>query len=66
MDECFDLIIAGGGLVGNCLALALRHTGLKIAVVEASSRQQQQQSGAGDRALALGAGTVQLLQELGA
>lgn len=65
MDERFDLIIAGGGLVGNCLALALRNSGLHIAVVEAASRDQQRQSGAGDRALALGAGTVQLLRELG-
>lgn len=66
MDSHFDLIIAGGGLVGNCLALALKDSGLKIAVVEAASRQQQQQSPAGDRALALAAGTVQLLQSLGA
>ena len=65
MDEHFDLVIAGGGLVGNCLALALKNTGLKIAVIEANSRLQQQQSGAGDRALALGAGTVQLLEQLG-
>ena len=66
MDENFDLIIVGGGLVGNCLALALKNTGLKVAVIEANSRLQQQQSGAGDRALALGAGTVQLLEQLGA
>lgn len=66
MDSHFDLIIAGGGLVGNCLALALKDSGLKVAVVEAASRQQQQQSAAGDRALALAAGTVQLLQSLGA
>lgn len=65
MDENFDIVIAGGGLVGNCLALALKNTGLKIAVIEANSRLQQQQSGAGDRALALGAGTVQLLEQLG-
>jgi 2-octaprenyl-6-methoxyphenol hydroxylase len=66
MDSHFDLMIAGGGLVGNCLALALKDSGLKVAVVEAASRQQQQQSPAGDRALALAAGTVQLLQSLGA
>ncbi|MFM8341141.1 MAG: 2-octaprenyl-6-methoxyphenyl hydroxylase [Methylomonas sp.] len=66
MDSHFDLMIAGGGLVGNCLALALKDSGLNIAVIEAASRQQQQQSPAGDRALALAAGTVQLLQSLGA
>lgn len=32
----FDLIIVGGGLVGASLALALRHTRLKIALVEGS------------------------------
>lgn len=66
MNNHFDLIIAGGGLVGNCLALALKNSGLSIAVVEAASAVQQQQSPAGDRALALAAGTVALLDQLGA
>lgn len=66
MNNHFDLIIAGGGLVGNCLALALKNSGLSIAVVEAASAMQQQQSPAGDRALALAAGTVALLDQLGA
>ncbi|WP_394754484.1 2-octaprenyl-6-methoxyphenyl hydroxylase [Crenothrix sp.] len=61
----YDLLIVGGGLAGNCLALALKETGMHIAVVEASSREQLQNHLAGDRALALAAGTVQRLQELG-
>jgi 2-octaprenyl-6-methoxyphenol hydroxylase len=60
----YDLLIVGGGLAGNCLALALKATGLNIAVVEASSREQLQKHPAGDRALALAAGTVQHLQKL--
>lgn len=32
----FDLIIVGGGLVGAGLAIALRHAGLQIALVDAS------------------------------
>ena len=28
MQHDYDLLIAGGGLAGNCLALALKETGL--------------------------------------
>jgi len=65
MQHDYDLLIAGGGLAGNCLALALKQTGLRIAIVEASTREQQQDSPAGDRALALAAGTVKMLETLG-
>jgi len=62
----YDLLIAGGGLAGNCLALALLDSGLKLAIIEANTRPQQQASAAGDRALALAAGTVTMLDALGA
>jgi 2-octaprenyl-6-methoxyphenol hydroxylase len=65
MQQDYDLLIAGGGLAGNCLALALKDTGLKIAIVEAIPRQQLDSSPAGDRALALAAGTVKMLEALG-
>jgi 2-octaprenyl-6-methoxyphenol hydroxylase len=61
----YDLLIGGGGLAGNCLALALKDCGLKIAIIEACSREQLHNSPAGDRALALAAGTVAKLEELG-
>ena len=61
----YDLLIGGGGLAGNCLALALKDCGLKIAIIEACSREQLHNSPAGDRALALAAGTVSLLENLG-
>ncbi|MDP2100419.1 MAG: 2-octaprenyl-6-methoxyphenyl hydroxylase [Methylobacter sp.] len=64
MHPDYDLVIVGGGLAGNCLALALKGTGLNIALVEASSREQQQAAAAGDRALALAAGTVKMLEAL--
>lgn len=66
MQNHFDLIITGAGLAGNCLALALRNSNLNIAIVEAASRQELRDSPLGDRALALAAGTVHLLQQLGA
>lgn len=65
MQLDYDLLIGGGGLAGNCLALALKNSGLNIALIEAVSRQQLQQSTAGDRALALSAGTVMMLQNIG-
>ncbi len=66
MRDQYDALIVGGGLAGNCLALALKGSGLDIAVVEAQSREQLQNSWAGDRALALAAGTVTMLDALGA
>jgi 2-octaprenyl-6-methoxyphenol hydroxylase len=65
MQHDYDLLIAGGGLAGNCLALALKETGLRIAIVEANTREQLHASPAGDRALALAAGTVKMLETLG-
>ncbi len=66
MQNHYDLIIVGAGLAGNCLALALKNSGMNVAIVEAASRQQLRDSPIGDRALALAAGTAQLLQTLGA
>lgn len=65
MQADYDVIIVGGGLAGGCLALALQQTGLKIAVVEAVSGEQRAKSGAGDRALALASGTIEMLENLG-
>lgn len=66
MQHDYDILIAGAGLAGNCLALALKDSGLKVAIIEAFSREQLHASPAGDRALALSAGTVNMLQALGA
>jgi len=66
MQNDYDLIIVGAGLAGNCLALALKDSGLRIAVVEAFSRERLEAQVLGDRALALAAGTVRLLHALGA
>ena len=65
MQQDYDLLIVGSGLAGNSLALALKDTGLRIAIIEANTREQLQTSPAGDRALALAAGTVMMLDALG-
>ncbi|WP_031433916.1 2-octaprenyl-6-methoxyphenyl hydroxylase [Methylomarinum vadi] len=64
MQHDYDILIAGAGLAGNCLALALKDSGLKVAIVETFSREQVYVSPAGDRALALAAGTVHMLEAL--
>ena len=64
MQQDYDLVIVGAGLAGNCLALALKDTGLRIAIVEANTREQLYASPVGDRALALAAGTVLMLETL--
>ena len=61
----FDLIVVGGGLAGNCLALALKESGLQIVIIEANAREHLLNSAMGDRALALAAGTVSTLENLG-
>lgn len=65
MQQDYDVLIVGGGLAGNCLALALQQTDMQVALLEASTREQQHNSPAGDRALALSAGSMQLLERLG-
>ena len=65
MQQEYDIVIVGSGLAGNCLALMLKNTGLRIAIVEAATREQLYTSPTGDRALALAAGTVQILDALG-
>ena len=66
MQQDYDLLIVGGGLAGNCLALKLANSGLKIAIIEASTREQLQSTPSGDRALALAAGTVLMLDAIDA
>jgi len=65
MQDDYDLLIVGGGLAGNCLALSLQDTGLRVAIVEATARDRRRASPAGDRALALARGTVMILEDLG-
>lgn len=62
MNEHCDIAIIGGGPVGAALALALRDSGLNIAVLEA---RKPEQAAADPRALALSYGSRLLLERLG-
>jgi 2-octaprenyl-6-methoxyphenol hydroxylase len=63
--QSFDVIVVGGGLAGNCLALALNGSGLRVAIIEANTKEHMLNSAMGDRALALAAGTIATLEGLG-
>jgi 2-octaprenyl-6-methoxyphenol hydroxylase len=65
MNCDYDVLIVGGGLVGGSLALALRGTGLRVALIESVPEERRKASGAGERALALAWGSAQILDQLG-
>lgn len=60
-----DLAIVGGGLVGASLALALRPTGLRVALIEGVAPDAASQPSFDDRTTALGNGTRRVFESLG-
>ena len=56
----YDIVIAGGGMIGTSLALALAPLGLKIAVVEAVERKAAAQPSFDDRTTALSRSTQRM------
>lgn len=65
MKQQYDLLIIGGGMAGASLALALRHSGLRIAVVEAVASDASQQPSYDARAIALSHGSQRILDGMG-
>lgn len=61
----FDVLIAGGGMVGAATALALRHLGLRVGVIESRPAAVATAAGYDDRATALSAGSQRMLSALG-
>lgn len=61
----FDIAIAGGGMVGASLALALRGSGHRIALIEPVVPGQPAQPSYDDRGIALSLASVRVLRHIG-
>lgn len=61
----YDVVIAGGGMVGASLARSLAGTALRIAVIEPVAAEAQEQPSYDDRVIALSLGSQRILQGMG-
>jgi len=61
----YDIVIAGGGMIGTSLALALAPLGLRVAVVEAVARRAPGQPSFDDRSTALSRSTQRMFEAMG-
>ena len=64
-EERYDIVIAGGGMIGTSLALALVPLGLRVAVVEAVARKDAAQPSFDDRSTALSRSTQRMFEAMG-
>ncbi len=65
MNQRYDIVIAGGGMIGTSLALALLPLGLRVAVVEAVPRTSPAQPSFDDRSTALSRSTQRMFAAMG-
>ncbi len=60
----FDVVFAGGGLVGAAAAIGLAQCGHRVAVIEAAERTTRQQPSYDDRTLVVNAASLNILANL--
>ncbi len=65
MESRYDIVIAGGGMIGTSLALALAPLGLDVAVVEAVERKAPEQPSFDERSTALSRSTQRMFEAMG-
>lgn len=65
MNDDFDVLIVGGGLVGASLAIALDGSGLRVALAEAAPPRVDLQPSYDERNLVLARASVNALESLG-
>ena len=64
IDRHYDIVIAGGGMIGTSLAIALAPLGLRVAVVEAVARQSAGQPSFDERSTALSRSTQRMFEAM--
>ena len=63
-DSNYDIVIAGGGMIGTSLALALAPLGLRVAIVEAVERKADEQPSFDERSTALSRSTQRMFEAM--
>jgi 2-octaprenyl-6-methoxyphenol hydroxylase len=63
-EQRYDIVIAGGGMIGTSLALALAPLGLRVAVVEAVARKAAGQPSFDERSTALSRSTQRMFEAM--